>query len=340
MTRSLTIIASFVVMCATSCAPGDGGPPILTGPYLGQTPPGETPQLFAPGIVSTGMYTRDVAMTPDGTEFYYCVVVGDFAVILQTKLVDGRWTAPEVAPFSADPQFMNMEPHISPDGQRFYFLSNRPRDGGDLDPELIGTWLNQDIWVMDRTASGWSDPYNPGQPLNSDAEEYFPSVTRSGIIYFTRQDESRNSYIYRVRPIEGGYSEAEKLGPEINSTDTQYNAFIAPDESYIIVCVFGRGDSYGGTDYYVVFRDQADNWTGPINMGPVINRPSGSEWSPYVTPDGKYLFFMSTRTAGQNRPDKLTRSHLEEVYAGPQNGNPDIYWVDAAIIDLLRPDGS
>jgi hypothetical protein len=341
MNRSVTIAAPLFLLAITSCTPqGETESfPALTGDYLGQTPPGNTPQLFAPGIVSTGMYERDVAMTPDGREIYYCVVVGDLAVIMQTKLENGGWTEPEIAPFSADPQFMNMEPHISPDGQRFYFLSNRPGDGSDLDPDLVGRWVNQDIWVMDRIENGWGEPYNPGAPLNSGAEEYFPSVTREGTIYFTRQGEDRKSYIYRVRMIDGSYSEAEQLGPEVNSTEAQYNAFIAPDESYIIVCVFGREDSHGGTDYYVVFRDDNDDWTGPINMGETINQPSGSEWSPYVTPDGNYLFFMSTRADRAARPDALTRSFLEDTHSGPQNGNPDIYWVDASIIEELRPEG-
>ena len=34
----------------------------LRGPYLGQEPPGLEPQIFAPGIVSTGLATRDVAL--------------------------------------------------------------------------------------------------------------------------------------------------------------------------------------------------------------------------------------------------------------------------------------
>ncbi len=59
---------------------------------------GDIPELFAPGIVSTGMYTRDVAMTPAGDEIYFGVLVGGLAVIMETKLVDGRWTEPEVAP--------------------------------------------------------------------------------------------------------------------------------------------------------------------------------------------------------------------------------------------------
>ena len=43
------------------------------GPYLGQSPPGDKAVLFAPGVISDGFNNRDMAMTPDGSEFYYAV---------------------------------------------------------------------------------------------------------------------------------------------------------------------------------------------------------------------------------------------------------------------------
>lgn len=344
--RSACLLAGSLVVLVgwAACGPrgereGQDEFPVLSGEYLGQTLPGAEPEIFAPGIVSTGMYTRDLAMTPDGNEIYFGVAVGGFTVIMQTKSENGRWTKPEVAPFSADPRYMNLEPFISPDGQRFYFLSNRPPAGGDLEPDEVGTWVNQDIWVMDRTGDGWGEPYNLGPPVNSDAAEYFPSVTSDGTIYFTRTPEgTRESYIYRSRLQNGSYTEPERLGAEVNSTMSQFNAFIAPDESYLILGVFGREDSRGSTDYYVVFRDRDDSWSGPINLGDRINTPRGGEFSPYVSPDGKYFLFMSTRTRSPEEfPEELTHSYLEEVYNGPRSGNCDIYWVDASFIEELRP---
>ena len=305
---------------------------------MGQPLPGVEPVLFAPGIVSTGMYTRDVTMTPDGREIFFGISVAGLSVIMQTKLEAEGWTRPEVAPFSTNSDYMNLEPFISPDGKRFYFLSTRPRDGGPMPPEDVGQWVNQDIWVMDRTEAGWGEPYNLGPPVNSDDEEYFPSVTRDGTIYFTRTPAgTRESFIYRARLVDGQYGEPERLGPEINSRGSQFNAFIAPDESYLIVCVFGRQDSKGGTDYYIVFRDEHDRWSQPINMGDEINTSRNGEFSPYVSPDGEYFFFMSTRPKPREAiPDSLTYDFLQEVHGGPHNGNPSIYWVSAAFIEDLR----
>src|SRR5690606_40714124 len=72
----------------------------LAGPYLGQEPPGLTPKLFAPGIVSTGFNERDVTISPEGDEIYFGLLTGKQITIMFTQLVNGSWTEPEVAPFA------------------------------------------------------------------------------------------------------------------------------------------------------------------------------------------------------------------------------------------------
>ncbi len=324
------MISVFVILFSSIAAAGDKFP-VLKGPYLGQTPPGKTPGLFAPGIITTGIFTRDVAMTPDGKEIYFCVSVGSYtySTILVTKQVDGRWTEPAVTPHMENPDHMNFEPCISPDGKRFFFLSNRP---GGVGNAKLG---NQDIWVMDRKGDGWGEPYNLGAPVNSENGEFFPSVTRDGTLYFSRA-KGRQSFIYRSRLKDGKYTEPEKLPKQVNCGAAQYNAFIAPDESFIIVPVAGRKDTLGGTDYYIVSRNKDDSWNEPVNMGDKINTPGTREHSASLSPDGKYLFFMSSRTLPKEKqPVKLTYRFLKEMHNKPQNGNADIYWVDAGIIDDL-----
>jgi len=341
--EALGVLVSVVlaVLTAVACGPAGQAPPVaeeavfpeLRGPYLGQTPPGNEPELFAPEIVSTGLNTRDIAITPDGSELYFSVTVGARTMIMVSRQTGGVWTEPAVAPFSG--HYSDIEPAISPDGSRLFFLSSRPPEGK---PELPG-WGHQDIWVMDREGEGWGEPYNLGPPINSDAPEYFPSVTRDGTLYFTREEDPRQSAIFRSRLADGVYTEPERLPPEVNCGQSQFNAHIAADESYIIVPVLGRDDSLGGVDYYVVFRSDDDSWSQPVNMGEKINRPEGREWSDSPSPDGRYLFFMSSRTApGADQP--LTGKTLADLLlnaARPQHGSSDIYWVDTGVIEALRP---
>ncbi len=74
--------------CAPTGSSDDGATgafPELRGPYLGQKLPGMEPEVFAPGIVSTGLATRDVALTPDGEELYFSVTIGGRTMIMVSR---------------------------------------------------------------------------------------------------------------------------------------------------------------------------------------------------------------------------------------------------------------
>jgi len=287
--------------------------PVLSGPYLGQALVGDTPELFAYDIIShsAGLgHARDIAITPDGQEIYFSSNNENHTQsrIYVTKIVNGVWTEPAPVPFASDASLKYGEPFLSSDGSKMYFVSVRP----------IGSRSDYNIWYVERVGDDWGEPKEIGLPINSEFNEFFPSVTASGTIYFTRTIPSDGTYIFRSKLLNGEYSEPEKLGPEINATNDQYNAFIAPDESYIIVPNGQRGDSFGGSDYYICFRNDNDGWEGSFNLGDQVNSRFSREWSASVSPDGEYLFFMSDR--------------------GPTDpGRSKIFWINAAFLSKLNP---
>jgi Tol biopolymer transport system component len=222
---------------------------------------------------------------------------------------------------------MFYEPHITPDGKKLLFLSNMPKEEGEEE--------NQDIWAVDRVGNTWSKPYNLGAPVNSDGSEYYPSTTKDGTLYFTRAEKgSRINNIYRSKLVNGKYQEPEKLGPNVNCGTNRYNAYIDPDERFIIVPATGMEDGFGGTDYYIVFRDKNDTWSKPVNLGEKINSARGAEWSCSLSPDGKYLFFMSSRAASIKEEPSYRK--FVEMFNKPQNGNSDIYWVKSDFLFKLN----
>jgi len=301
--------------------------------YMGQPLPGDTPEVFAPGLVCTDLYERDVAMTPDNSEMYFGVIAGQlsYATIACTRRNGSTWTKPAVAWFCREPNVKDLEPHITPDGNRFLFVSNRDPDDHT---EACENW---DIWVMDRTEQGWGRPYNAGPNVNTAKGEYFPSVTQNGTLYFTR-DEPGGDGIYRSRFIDGAYAPAERLPEAVNLGRTRYNAFVSPREDYLIVPAVGAEPCFGGTDYYILFRTPDDRWSKPMNMGPRINSASGLEWSAWVSPDEEYIFFMSVREPAAEHSDteELTMKRLVSRQRSVNNGNPNIFWMRAGIIDSLR----
>ncbi len=334
-------VASILLMGVAIVCPSPGQKrghfPLLHGPYLGQKVPGLTPQLFAPGFISTGLYERDLVPTADGKEIFYGVSLGRITTILTTREAKDGWTEPEAVPFVSDPEYMSLEPTLTADGKTMFFLSNRPPAGQPAKPG----WQHQNIWAAERKPDGsWGAPYDPGPPVNTEANEYFPSVTRDGTLYFTRSKPGQEkTEIYRARRLGGKFAEPEMLPSQVNGEGNPYNACIAPDESFLIACVTGRKDSVtaGLPNYYVFFRTPDDKWTEGVNLGPAVNMPGASAISPGISSDLKYFFFASNKwqIGSGAAAERLTFSRLLELHTSPQNGSSDIYWVDAALIRQL-----
>ncbi len=322
---AIVALLSITSVAATAAAQG-------TATYLGQPVPGSEPARFAPGVVSTGLYERDVAVTPDGKEVYFTVVGGQyrFASIIAVREEAGRWTGPEVVPFSGDSTVMDIEPFVSPDGRRLYFASNRPRPGHpDHD-------RNIDLWYVERSGKGWGQPVNLGPPINTDGEECFPSLTRDGTLYFTRNGKGgAPDTVLRSRLAEGRYGQPELLPAQVNAGRTRFNAFVAPDESFLILAVVGLPGAIGPSDYHVVFRSADDRWSEPVNLGRPVNLPETQGWAASLSPDGHFLFFMSNRVR-TDLTGRLDYGRLRTLGGEAGNGQPDIWWVDASFIQALK----
>jgi hypothetical protein len=308
--------------------------PVLKGPYLGQTPPGTAPIVFAPGIVSTGLYTRDIAISKDGTEIYFCISDAAATAILLKKLVNDRWTEPAIAPFSGK-GFFDFEPHISPDGNKFFFLSDRTPEGKEPKPG----WFYQKIWIMNRTDTGWSEPQMIEEPISSENNEFFPSVTNKQVLYFTRSAKNGKPMIYRSEFRNGVYEKPEMLPFPLPETGVLFNAFISPKEDFLITCAQGIDSTNTDQDYYISFRSIDGTWSKLIKFGPEINTPGDNANSAFVSPDGKYLFFSSSRKdpAALKVTSGTSLRAIINTKTTPGNGSCAIYWVDAKIIDNLRP---
>ena len=283
--------------------------PELKGDYLGQTPPGETPSLFALGIVSSiwGLHSTAV-FTPDGNEVYWAPMVlypGEIysrGGLMMMKRAGGRWTPPAWAPFSG-PNGMDDVPFFTGGGKRIFFISRRLLPG-----EKQG--MTERIWFADRTPTGWSEPRPIDGAVNEHSMHWAFSLDREGNLYFGGggTDSRGLSDIFLARLVGGKYEKPVNLGDPINSAAEETTPFVAPDGSYLL---FSRQ-----FDLWVSFCDAGGAWTGPVKFGPGVNSPA-IELCPMVTADGKYLFFLSQR-----------------------DGESHVYWVSAAVIEKLRPAGA
>ena len=305
------------------------------GPYLGQRPPGMEPEMFAPGVVCTGLDERDLLVHPEGRTIWYCVSARPLYTVFETRLVDDRWTDPMQAPFHTDRDFACFEPTLSADGQRVLFLTNRAAPG----QEQGAGWANQNIFACRRQSDGsWSEAAAMPSPITSDDGEYFPCLVTDGTLYFSR-DVAGVSGVWMSEPAGEGWSEPVKLAGAVNITDQVFNTYCAPDESWMVGCVAGHADNLGTADYWISFRDEHGAWLPAVNLGEPFNGPGQGARSVSLSPDGKYFFFSSSRvTVDQPAAhEPLTLSDLLAAHGEPGGGSMDIWWVDARVLERWRP---
>jgi Tol biopolymer transport system component len=256
-----------------------GGLLILLAAVLLSGQAEEEPRLFAEGVISASVGSG-VTFSPDGKTLYFSQ---DRSDILVSHLEDGKWLTPSIAEFSG--KYRDGDPFASPDGLQLFFWSTRPLDGRQR--------RGVAIWVMDRNGAGWSEPRDIGALINGpNGGAGFPAVTSNGTLYFmaNRSDSIGGLDIYDSKRIGGQYARPENLGRVINSVHAELDAYVAPDESYIVFTSDRPGGLGTGDLYSSKRKDGA--WTPPQNLGPMINS-AGFECCPSVSPDGKHLYFTS-----------------------------------------------
>lgn len=268
--------------------------------YLGQKPPGEKPERFAPGILSANPFLGRLAFSPDGKECFFTISDATFSTarLFMTRYANGAWTPQVEAPFTAGFD-RSAEPFFTPDGNRLYFTA---RTKGS----------RTDIWMVDRSPQGWSAPTRLPAPINSDANEWCFSRVPDGTMYFASERTGTSFQLYRARQKADQSFQVELIPAPVLSVGTyEADPCVAPDGRFL---VFGsaRAGTFGAMDLHVSFPDGKGEWTKPVNLGADFNT-AANEFGPTLSPDGKYLFFV--RHDGQKG---------------------EIYWVSTGAIEKLR----
>ncbi|MGX1930364.1 hypothetical protein [Flagellimonas sp. 2504JD4-2] len=276
---------------------------------------------------------RDFAMTQTGDEAYFTIQSAneEISVIASSKKKENEWQTPEIALFSG--AYKDLEPFLSPDGLKLYFVSNRPLDNTQKETKDF------DIWYVQRKdlTSVWSNPINMGAPVNSESNEFYPAVAKNGNLYFTcdcpgalgRDDIFFSSYENET------YATPAPLNANINSEGFEYNAYISSDDSYLLFGGYNREDGQGSGDIYISYKNSSGEWSKakPLPFG--INSKY-MDYCPFMDEDNNVLYFTSRRS--QN-PDGSIQSidALSKFLDTYQNGNSRLYKAKIDINLLQSP---
>jgi len=236
---------------------------------------GVAAELFGPGVVSTAANETSATFTPDGRTVYFMRgdhVSGDTAILVADRTGEG-WSNVRVAPFSG--VWKDSEPHVTPDGSRLYFVSNRPAmpGGPSLTASMRGmTFPGANLWYVERTTGGWSAPVRVEGEINRVPMVYNPSVAANGNLYFSahREDSGDSYQIYMARWNGSGFDAPVRQEVGIGVKGNHMDPAIDPRERFLLFAG-NEGDSLGGADAYIVFRQPDGSWGKPIHLGDEIN---------------------------------------------------------------------
>ncbi len=305
----------------------------------GSHPPTQNPdsvavELFMPGLVSTPLDELNAAFTPDGRELYWSInsvqnQPGMGVIVVSRLQRDNRWSTPEATSFSGP--YSDYDPFVAPDGQRLFFISNRPKGAA--------TWNanDYDVYVVERQGGGWGEARRLAAPVNSDGGEFYPSVAANGTLYFSTQRPGSRGYdIFLSRWADGRFQEPENLGDSVNGTANtgEFDIYVAPDESFLVFAA-GRPGGVGGQDLWVSFN-RSGVWSAARLLPRGINSPA-REYCPIGSPDGRYLYFTSMRGFTMVPPSRqMLLSEWRDSIGGIRNGNGNVYRVPLTAITRLN----
>ena len=275
------------------------GKPFAVGPYLGQTPPGSTAQVFAPGLIcDTRPYQLEAwaSFSADGNTFCFAQGRGVRGVFI-TENTDQGWTAPKR--INSIPTSM-WAPYVTSDANSIFYTI------GDRHPRI----KHYGLFRCDRTSHGWSEPQRLGPPLSSpekEIKEITCSLAANNNVYLTsgRKGGDGRCRIWFAPFVDNKWSRAVHTSLNHPGGDPG----IAPDESFMVFTSLNLPGGYGHRDLYLTLRLSDGTWSKPRNLGPRINT-AYIEHGPRISPDKKYLFF--------NRSNGW-RLHISIS---------DIYWVE------------
>lgn len=304
-------------------------------------PAARAAELLAPGVISTVHNETSASLTPDRRELYFMrgdLVSGDSAILVAQR-DGGRYGKVRMAPFSG--VWKDSEPHVSPDGKRLYFVSNRPAVAGG--ESLIATRGRQsfpgaNLWYVERQGAGWGAPVRIEGEVNRVPMVYNPSVAANGNLYFSaHREDSGTAYQIYVAKLDGqGYGAPQRIDLGIGVKGNHMDPAIDPQERYLLFAG-DEGDSAGAADIYIAFRSADGGWGTPLRLPGEVNS-AYLENAPALGRDFGELLVTSMRPAPARFPkpaqdlEAFTR-RLDD----PLNGSRNVWRFDIA--PLLREHG-
>lgn len=257
-------------------------------------------------MLGEGSLSRDsvdlynFAFTKEGdTIFFHTTDKGDgeAGIAISTRTSSG-WTKPVAASFDVK-GFNDGHVSMSPMGDAIIFASDRT-DNLEGEPKAA------DDFFMVNQSSGWTDTRR--LTSTDQMSEKRGALASDGTFYYWAYQRGSGMYFFKSNiDSQGAFGAVQDAGKMLFENYTgENNPHIDPDKKYMLFAVYGKEDGFGKEDIYISKRED-ERWSEPQNLGSLVNS-DGNDTSPFISQDGKFLFFVSDRLTSNT--DTLNNRNL------------------------------
>jgi hypothetical protein len=254
-------------------------------PYLGQNPPGSSPELFAEGIIPADLHTVPV-FSSDLHSMYYKSMNADGIMLI--RFGNEGWMDAEPL-FDKDLMLDSDDPCFFPGTDKLFFSAYNKEENREF------------IYSCSIDDESFSSPQMPEGDINQLDHHWQFSIASNGNIYY-----ASNGNLYLSEYKNNKYLKAIKLDSNINTNVSECTPYINAEENMLL---FSRSEN-GKPDLFVSHKDDDGKWLPAKKLENNINTEH-HEMCPRISPDGKYLFFISSRA-----------------------GLFSAYWVDVEVLEM------
>ncbi len=272
----LLIPILFILIGCTTTHPNPNNTPTqVIIQYPDPILPGAEPERFGEDFFKGSFHSSPI-FSADGTQMWWA---GEYssATIYFSQLKNGAWSEPEVIQLTESIKNYR-DPFLSPDGSKFYFISEEKYPGSE-------TGSPENIWIMEKTADGWGEAQPLPESINSLELHWTISVDNINNLYFSAFVNG-NWDLFFSQYDENGYQAPQNLGIPLSSADREFTPNISPDGSYLL---FSRMPLNADIPSLYISYWLANGWSDPVK---IENVPYCI--SPIVTPDRKYVIYLSS----------------------------------------------
>lgn len=186
-------------------------------------------------------------------------------------------------------EYPEYTPTVTADNKKMIFTSRRP--GGISDKKDKDNGYFEDVWMSVKDSLGeWTTPINLGTSINTESHDASIALDAKGKELFLYRTDNAGD-IYFSENINGSWTKPNPL-KQVNSKHKEPSVCISANGKTIYFSS-DRPGGYGGLDIYRCDKDKEGNWGPAVNMGSVVNSEYDED-SPFLSPDGRTLYFSST----------------------------------------------